>query len=85
MTFGTNDKNRKTTIDEGQVSKAIIFLNGVRVVKYPIVGKLKKANPYIEVIYRDLAVVTPSPHMTLATLPSDHSCRATRPRRPMHS
>lgn len=36
-----------------------------------IVDKLKKADPEIEVIYRDL-VATPPPHMTLASLPGDH-------------
>lgn len=40
-----------------------------------IVGKLKKANPHMEVIYRDL-VAAPPPHMTLASLPGDHPSSA---------
>ena len=36
-----------------------------------IVDKLRQKNPQIEVSYRDLAAV-PLPHMTLASLPTDH-------------
>jgi len=40
-----------------------------------IVDKLKRANPQIEVTYRDLAAAPPA-HMTLATLPGDHPSSA---------
>ena len=40
-----------------------------------IVGKLKDRNPHMEVTYRDL-VAAPPPHMTLASLPSDHPSSA---------
>jgi len=40
-----------------------------------IVDTLKKANPQIEITYRDLAA-TPPPHMTLASLPGDHPSSA---------
>lgn len=42
-----------------------------RSVTAAIVNKLKRANPGIEVVYRDL-IATPPPHMTFATLPGDH-------------
>lgn len=40
-----------------------------------IVDKLKRANPQMEVTYRDLAARPPA-HMTLATLPGDHPSSA---------
>ena len=40
-----------------------------------IVDKLMRANPEIEVIYRDLAAAPPA-HMTLASLPGDHPSAA---------
>jgi FMN-dependent NADH-azoreductase len=46
-----------------------------RAVTAAIVDKLKRANPGIEVAYRDL-IATPPPHMTFATLPDDHPSSA---------
>jgi len=46
-----------------------------REVTAAIVDKLRKANPHVEVIDRDLAI-TPSVHMTLASLPGNHPSSA---------